>query len=93
MRAPAHLCGPSVGRGAVYGAQCAKEVTKAGLVHPRDRNGRVLMDKYASPVLEDAQEEFRAACAAAAAETRSQLRELASRLRVRTFRRFCCPSH
>ncbi len=66
----------------LFHAQSAKEVAKAGLVHPRDRNGRLLSDRYATPGLEDALEDFRAACAAAAAETRSQLRELASRLRV-----------
>lgn len=72
----------------LFHAQSAKEVAKAGLVHPRDRNGRLLSDRYATPGLEDALEDFRAACAAAAAETRSQLRELASRLRVRSLSDF-----
>lgn len=64
------------------GAQCMKEKDEAGLLHPRDRNGRVLQDRYASPGLEDALEEFRAACAAAAVAVREQLRQLASQLQV-----------
>lgn len=63
-----------------------KEKEGAGLLHPRDRNGRVMADRYASAALEDALEDFRAACAAAAAAMRACLRQLASQLQV-------CPCH
>lgn len=62
--------------------QCMKEKDRAGLLHPRDRNGKVLHDRYASPGLEDALEEFRATCAAAAVAVRERLRQLASQLQV-----------
>jgi hypothetical protein len=62
--------------------QCLAEKDRAQLVHPRDRNGRSLPERYASGELEDALEAFRSACAAATAAVRERLRQLASQLQA-----------
>jgi hypothetical protein len=62
--------------------QCLAEKDKAQLVHPRDRNGRSLPERYASGELEDALEAFRSSCAAATAAVRERLRQLASQLQA-----------
>lgn len=62
--------------------QCLAEKDRAQLVHPRDRNGRSLPERYASGELEDALEAFRSACAAATAAVRERLRLLASQLQA-----------
>ena len=56
--------------------QCLAEKDRAQLVHPRDRNGRSLPERYASGELEDALDAFRSACAAATAAVRERLRQL-----------------
>ncbi len=63
--------------------QVFKEAERLGLVHPRDRNGALMTDRFSTPELEAALEAYRAACAAAADRVRDQLRSLASRLTVR----------
>ena len=50
------------------------------LVHPRDRNGVLLSDRWSSPALEEAQEEYRQAAYEAGAAVTRELRALAGRL-------------
>ncbi|CAL8466240.1 g5776 [Coccomyxa elongata] len=57
-----------------------KEAGRLGLIHPRDRNGNLVTDRFSTLELEAALEAYRAACAAAADRVRDQLRSLASRL-------------
>ena len=61
------------------------EKDKAGLLHPRDRNGRSLSERYATPALEDALDDFRSACAAATVAVRQRLRQLSEQLQARGF--------
>lgn len=49
-----------------------------GLVHPRDRNGKVETAVYSTSALEEAQDEYRRSCVAAHDAVREQLRELAA---------------
>jgi len=51
-----------------------------GLVHPRDRNGVLLSDRWSTPALEEAQEEYRQAAFEADAAVTRELRALAGRL-------------
>ena len=49
-----------------------------GLIHPRDRNGKVESAVYSTLALEEAQDEYRRSCVAAHDAVRDQLRELAA---------------
>lgn len=76
-----------------------KQAAALGLIHPRDRNGALVTDRFSTPELEAALEAYRSACAAAADHVRDQLRALAARLTVclglsapRTPRWQCGPS-
>lgn len=60
-----------------------KETSDAlGLIHPRDRNGKVEPAYYSSAPLESALDDYRRACSDAAAAVREQLQLLADRLKV-----------
>ena len=62
-------------------------VRALGLRHPRDRNGKAISERYATPELECALEEYRKSCAAAHAAVHEQLVLLAQRLEVRSLER------
>ena len=62
--------------------QAATALKELGLDNPRDRNGKVIREKYATPELEAALEGYRAACANAHDAVREQLVLLAEQLEV-----------
>ena len=53
-----------------------------GLVHPRDRNGSLVTDRFSTPALETSLEGYRGACVRASERVRERLRDLAGRLLV-----------
>ncbi len=66
-------------------AQVHKEASRLGLIHPRDRNGSLVTDRFSTPELEAALEAYRSACTAAVDHVRDRLRTLAASLTVRIF--------
>ncbi|EIE20036.1 hypothetical protein COCSUDRAFT_58259 [Coccomyxa subellipsoidea C-169] len=57
-----------------------KEASRLGLIHPRDRNGSLVTDRFSTPELEAALEAYRSACTAAVDHVRDRLRTLAASL-------------
>ena len=62
--------------------QAAEGLKELGLQHPRDRNGKPIQERYATPAMEAALERYRSACADAHAAVHEQLTLLAKRLEV-----------
>ena len=56
----------------------ATKADTLGLLHPRDRNGRIEPSVYSTRALEDAQDEYRRSCVAAHDAVRDTLKELAA---------------
>ncbi len=56
----------------------ADKASVLGLLHPRDRNGKMETAVYSTLALEEAQDEYRRSCVAAHDAVREQLRELAA---------------
>ena len=56
----------------------ADKASVVGLIHPRDRNGKVETGVFSTAALEDALDEYRRSCVAAHDAVREQLRELAA---------------
>lgn len=52
------------------------------LTHPRDRNGSLIKDRYATVGMEEALQDYRVACAKATGAVRELLRKLATDLQV-----------
>jgi len=59
----------------------AQQVT-GGMTRPRDRNGSLVKDRWATPGMEDALQEYRLACQEAGRAVHRLLRSLASRLEM-----------
>ena len=63
-------------------AQAAKDATNFKLVHPHDRNGKTIADRYCTREVEEALKDYRQACDTARGAVRNQLRQLAEKLEV-----------
>ena len=62
--------------------QAAKQAEAFNLVHPHDRNGKAIPDRHCTREVEEALNDYRAACDTARAAVRGQLRLLAETLQV-----------
>ena len=65
--------------------QAAKQAEGFGLIHPHDRNGKAISDRYCTREIEGALNDYRHACDAAHVAVRNQLKSLADTLQV-----LCC---
>ncbi len=63
--------------------QAAKQAEAFDLVHPHDRNGKAIPDRHCTREVEEALNDYRAACDAARVAVKAQLRLLAQILQVR----------
>ncbi|DBA98847.1 TPA: hypothetical protein ACH3X1_014607 [Trebouxia sp. C0004] len=64
----------------VKGSQAANQAEAFNLVHPHDRNGKPIADRHCTREVEEALNDYRAACDTARASVRGQLRLLAETL-------------
>ncbi|DBB15379.1 TPA: hypothetical protein ACH3X3_003613 [Trebouxia sp. C0006] len=64
----------------VKGSQAANQAEAFNLVHPHDRNGKPIADRHCTREVEEALNDYRAACDTARAAVRGQLRLLAETL-------------
>lgn len=62
--------------------QAANQAEAFNLVHPHDRNGKPIADRHCTREVEEALNDYRAACDTARAAVRGQLRLLAETLQV-----------
>ena len=62
--------------------QVAKQAEAFELVHPHDRNGKAIADRHCTREVEEALNEYRAACDAARLAVQRQLKLLAITLQV-----------
>ncbi|KAL0023521.1 hypothetical protein WJX79_006936 [Trebouxia sp. C0005] len=64
----------------IKGSQAANQAEAFNLVHPHDRNGKPIADRHCTREVEEALNDYRAACDTARAAVRGQLRLLAETL-------------
>ena len=65
--------------------QAAKQAEGFELIHPHDRHGKTISDRYCTRAIEQALDDYRYACDAARVAVRNQLKSLADTLQVLCF--------
>ncbi len=86
-------CGDALEAPHCFVLQAANQAEAFNLVHPHDRNGKPIADRHCTREVEEALNDYRAACDTARAAVRGQLRLLAETLQVLSTPIPCAVSH
>lgn len=73
--------------------QASELLESLALEHPKDRNGKVVQDRWSTAELEVALNTYREACLIASKAVRTQLCNLAKDMQVMTQPLHCCCCH